>query len=1006
MSPPILELETRIGKMKTRIIIPSANIKGGLKHAPFHAVEHVLGKFPRISETRNCIFLEGKKGKLNSGMAKFDIPEKYISDEKSEGNYFLRMRGMYDLFKYLGNERYYQRIDYSTNFYGKFKITVNDSVIFNDNIYFMGCRAWRFWPSVRFDIPAGILIPAGNRVLVENCTEHFVKRNDIITENDLTDEILQNTIFALSDIRIVCEVNKNLDATYYPEIVQTGEQFFIEIFSAKKQRIKINYPDSLQSISGKSLKLNPGRNKIQFRSVEPDSDIKITFTSEIGNDNNSCIINRIVAVTEGFIPKIGHAVGNIQSRNIIHEIETVRDAQLGNFIGLIHNLIRHDPNPRNDYMSWIKYCSDNNLYYSICPENYNREKWIAEIAEIAYNDYKNSFFSIEQWERGFYSSIYKKSGNRNLKQDSKDFIKFLQEKFSESNPHNVPVNFWVMEPSLLQRYHMMAGASFPGIEGMVMHQTLNIAAARGTARAYNAPYWAVCNALDCQAYGGLDFYEQTRKYLPDLDRVRHNLWWISQYTYYLSGARVIETQSGVINSEVNWHYDFEDEYQQKIAEINRDFYHFTKTHKLTSQPETTIAFVQGRYDLFAGGSYDTEEWISPAELSWRNIAVAMPGVSFRNFLNERDQMETRRSFSDATYGEVDILPVEAPLQIMQKYSLLIFLGWNTITLNDYQKLTDYVRNGGKVFMMMPHLSISECREDKLKIINEGDLTELFGCKIASNEKYYQLEPDISHDLLWEAEFIRNSSDPEVNFPVGEKFPVAEKDGFMRFRNWDTEYYIGNLKVNSHEEIIMRDAWNYNPLLVEHQLDKGYAYLLNICNYPKDKNMYHLIQNILKSLLESVPQSVKLLKGKYINYYEYLQNYNNIEVKKIFVIRNDWRMESSARQCSFLIHGKRLSFILKQREVKIIYAMRNAILIPDSDTVIIDDFMLKNSDIEFRIQSKSKVTIKYCEAKLRIKSITAQHGKLSVDKNKCRFTVEPESGMQTRIKLKFINNNSK
>lgn len=61
-------------------------------------------------------------------------------------------------------------------------------------------------------------------------------------------------------------------------------------------------------------------------------------------------------------------------------------------------------------------------------------------------------------------------------------------------------------------------------------------------------------------------------------------------------------------------------------------------------------------------------------------------------------------FTSTPYGPVDLLPVEAPQDVMDRYKLMLFLGWNTYDENDFQRIKQYVFDGGTLLLSAAHLN--------------------------------------------------------------------------------------------------------------------------------------------------------------------------------------------------------------------------------------------------------------------------------------------------------------
>lgn len=68
-------------------------------------------------------------------------------------------------------------------------------------------------------------------------------------------------------------------------------------------------------------------------------------------------------------------------------------------------------------------------------------------------------------------------------------------------------------------------------------------------------------------------------------------------------------------------------------------------------------------------------------------------------------------FTSTPYGPVDLLPVEAPQDVMNRYKAMIFLGWNTYDKGDFERIRDYVFHGGTLICLLP-ISMPVCNRMK------------------------------------------------------------------------------------------------------------------------------------------------------------------------------------------------------------------------------------------------------------------------------------------------------
>ena len=81
-------------------------------------------------------------------------------------------------------------------------------------------------------------------------------------------------------------------------------------------------------------------------------------------------------------------------------------------------------------------------------------------------------------------------------------------------------------------------------------------------------------------------------------------------------------------------------------------------------------------------------------------------------------------------GQIDIVPAEACLEAWSRYKTLMFLGWNTMTPELYEKMKQYVANGGQLIISLSHLRTNIKRLEPMKLFRDGDLLDLgAGCDV-------------------------------------------------------------------------------------------------------------------------------------------------------------------------------------------------------------------------------------------------------------------------------------
>ena len=84
-------------------------------------------------------------------------------------------------------------------------------------------------------------------------------------------------------------------------------------------------------------------------------------------------------------------------------------------------------------------------------------------------------------------------------------------------------------------------------------------------------------------------------------------------------------------------------------------------------------------------------------------------------------------FTATPYGTVDLLPVEAPLDVMNKYKAMVFLGWNSFDENDFLRIRNYVFDGGTLVLTAAHLNAELQPDQPVRFpANDAVIREMLG----------------------------------------------------------------------------------------------------------------------------------------------------------------------------------------------------------------------------------------------------------------------------------------
>ena len=260
-----------------------------------------------------------------------------------------------------------------------------------------------------------------------------------------------------------------------------------------------------------------------------------------------------------------------------------------------------------------------------------------------------------------------------------------------------------VDGTALSKFNVSAGVELPIIELMCGDPEIMTATMRGTVNAYNREFWGALIANEW--YGGT-------RHEDILKRKRFEL---ATKISYMSGAKFIILESGDESISSYGHKYSGDselclEYKNKFSSIIK---YSKEDVRPEGSPKVKVAFVSGKYDAWTGfcqssifNQFNREEWgHGDAECAWR----VLDSIGTKRKWADNSNYGDNDTSAYPAYGIYDIVPIEASIEALSKYDRLIFLGWNTMTDENMDKLTEYVRRGGKLLLGAAHLNYSAKR---------------------------------------------------------------------------------------------------------------------------------------------------------------------------------------------------------------------------------------------------------------------------------------------------------
>jgi len=476
-----------------------------------------------------------------------------------------------------------------------------------------------------------------------------------------------------------------------------------------------------------------------------------------------------------------------------------------------------------------------------------------------------------------------------------------------------------VDSSLVFKYHAMAGVDVLCLEVMPGDPHLMHAAIRGAARAYGKK-WGAHIAMQC--YGGMSF-----------DEVYLKRWRTSLFFSFISGADFIYPESGhytYANIAHKQQFGFHSAEMKRVRRDLRELWQFARIHRRPAGgPRVALGVVHGNFDgtpglwnRYAWGQYHHEKWLEgPAERGWLFVDKFNRKEDW-----PRETVQGDEDFSgNPPYGQYDVVPIEAPLEVLRRYSCLVFLGWNTMTPEIYEKLKQYVSRGGHLVMFLPHLSVHTDRGEDLRLFRDGDFSDLFGVKVVGkHEKDVRGVKCLAGASIrsWRLPLWRVNTDPRF---MGNFTPAkVELAGARVLSGW-SDYY-----KDTEEELRTR------PILVENRLGTGCAYLVTAWEYPADVGLMRFTDDLLRVILQGEQGDVRLLGPDRVRYAVYDDSLSGGQpCRVVYLLNTDPDNDSLVR---LWVSGRRSAEIrVPASDLRLAWILDRVVVTPEDKRVDIESW---------------------------------------------------------------------
>ncbi len=510
----------------------------------------------------------------------------------------------------------------------------------------------------------------------------------------------------------------------------------------------------------------------------------------------------------------------------------------------------------------------------------------------------------------FYGRDRVRSAGYTMKEARDAAVEILRQVADTFRVRRVPVA--VGDASGGSRYAYMAGFDILRHETFVGHHMLILPNARGAAKAFGKEMWGVHIASQHNAQPELEY--GIRRY------------YLGVYLAWMMGAGFVfeedsQFQYFKYNKMVSGDY-----LPARKTAVMQAFYKYSATHPRRGRPLVDMAVLQGRYappvsglsaanngsgeeDAFVNENYPVWSHTGNERWSWgyrqcekglHLLETLSPGI-FLTPLNQQPE-KTRKFFSGSPFGEYDFLPVEAPGDVMGDYRLILMLDWHTMEEDgegdDYHKLLEYVRQGGVLFLSVPHLTTRTDREfladmDNLRLYAGGDVQALCGVSVRGK----------SSAALSEIRSVEGWLEAAPG-PVSDaiRLPNTDKDE-------DGPCRLADIQLQGAEPVLI-DKDTGRPVLVRHTVGKGWVYLLCTYAYPGHEALKEWMPRVLLRLLDLYGSKRLTLEGERRDVYWSLWGENG-QADKVYLLNTDWTRVGNEKQIALVTPSARMEVPVRE-----------------------------------------------------------------------------------------------
>ncbi|MBR5139977.1 MAG: hypothetical protein IKV16_02875 [Clostridia bacterium] len=483
-----------------------------------------------------------------------------------------------------------------------------------------------------------------------------------------------------------------------------------------------------------------------------------------------------------------------------------------------------------------------------------------------------SYYSYETNEMLFSDELRKKGVNITMPKlgldsmsEGHDYNVELISRFAKTDRENGMPYVFNVEATALIKYNLEAGVDIVFLELMCANPDFMLPITRGALKAYGKDFFGTLIAHEW--FGG---FKQS-------DPIKLKRLSLATKFAYMSGSNVIMLESGdeaISSYDQKFSGDSEicATYRQAFVDIKNIIYN---DERPSGFPKAKFAFIYGNDDAWPGFCHSSvwnqflrEEWgHGDAENSWR----LLDSVGTKRNWADNENYGTYDLSAFPAYGTYDITPIEADIDILSQYEYLVFLGWNTMTDENMDKLYEYVRRGGKILLTGAHLNYNARRDGKFIPPSAEKLLKLCGIRYKGTNS----RTNYGSKFEWE------SVEPQHLYP-GTKNHVCDalfSAGYVDYMN--VELVSAKLLASTSDAFGSNNGGEHISV-IENRIGKGTVTLLTSPSYPGNPGVTPLYRALLREHISASARNcdIKVIASDKLRYTVY-------EGDKIYLLNTDY-----------------------------------------------------------------------------------------------------------------------